>query len=110
MTPTPLVVVGLDNPRRSVSATRAINNQSRHMTSTRRKDSSGRVTLSDQELAHELQQFSALAGELSSRIEEFMSQINVRATVLSSVVSAHRSSRACTNHLRAASLLADSDV
>jgi len=80
------------------------------MTVTKKRDSAGRELISDQELIHELEQFGALATELGNRIDEFMNRATIRATVLSSVVSAHRSARACVNHLRAAQVLADSDV
>lgn len=106
------IAVGVDNPRPMVSAMRATSTTTLMppMTATKKRDGFGRITLTDQELVHELEQFGALADELGRRIDGFVNRTSVRATVLSSVVSAHRSAKACVNHLRAASLLADSDV
>jgi len=81
------------------------------MTATRKhRDSLGRVVISAQELTHELEQFGALANELCNRLDGFIGETSIRATVLSSLISAQRSSKACSNHLRAATLLSDSDV
>jgi hypothetical protein len=77
---------------------------------TRKRNNSSRVTLADQDLMVELKQFTELANELVGRVDEFMGSTSVRCTVLSQVVSAHRSAKACSNHLRAASLLAASDA
>lgn len=75
-----------------------------------KKDGQGRELISDQQLIHELEQFTQLAAELNRRLNSFTDQTSIRPTVLSSVVSAQRNCKAVVNHLRAAQVLADSDI
>lgn len=77
---------------------------------TRKKDGAGRELIPDQQLIHELEQFAQLAAELNRRLSNFMDETSIRPTVLSSVTSAQRNAKAAVNHLRAAAVLADTDI
>jgi hypothetical protein len=76
----------------------------------KRTDHQGRELIADQQLIHKVAQFTQLASELNRRLTTFTEQTSIRPTVLSSVVSAQRNCKAAMNHLRAAGVLADSDI
>jgi len=79
-------------------------------TMTKKTDNHGRDVIPDQQLIHELEQFSQLAAELNRRLSTFTDGTSIRPTVLSNITSAQRNAKAAVNHLRAAVILVDADI
>ena len=75
-----------------------------------KKDGQGRELISDQQLIHDLEQFTQLAAELNRRLNSFTEETSIKPTVLSSITSAQRNAKAAVNHLRAAAVLVDADI
>jgi hypothetical protein len=66
--------------------------------SPRKTDNQGRELIADQQLIHELEQFTQLAAELNRRLHSFTEETSTR------------NAKAAVNHLRAAAVLVQADI